>query len=366
MGKLSLENLLKEHCDSSSGKEVLGADIRRALQIAIDSGYFVPKEIDSSAIEDILKTLLVCTTEHQNIELEDLILEKEKIERAITKKSEELQEFRKTTFEAFGKVLQETQYGFSSDALSTLHNLKLQNLDILEVLKEVSESAIVTTLEKSKNSTDIHNMIVEISKNLTLQTLSEGILSSIRIRKVLNSILDAAIEVSEATPLHAKEIISATVHGTRKGLIYSIARFKERFENTPDEAKKLLLEDMQILYEDLHHADVLFMQTLKTKATDSSALIGTTLSSVINSTSEEMDELIAVSREAVELMRDKLSFLAKQTLERSTLLKERAATESKRLGIRIWERAKATLEEAFNGAKEVLESSKEHKDAKKS
>jgi len=359
MSDSSLQKILEDNCSNINSSDKLEDALKKAVESAIESGVIEPKSANSETIESILKSVLECTTESQNIALEDLILEREKIERRITQKSEELQEFRKTTFDTLETLLSDEKYSFQKASLSSLHNLKLQNLDILEVLKEVSESAIVTTLEKTKNATDIHKTIVEIAKNLTLQTLNEGILSSVRIRKVLNSILDSAIEVAEASPAHAEDIISATVHGMRKGLISSISRFQERFENTPDEAKKLLLEDMQMLFEDLHHADVLFMQTLKTKASNSTQMISETLNSIVNSTSQEMGELISVSREAIDLMRDKLTFLAQQTLERSNVLKTRATVESKRLGVRIWESAKIALETAIKGAKEVFDSKNE-------
>jgi len=362
MSETSLQKILKDNCSDIARIEMLESALKTSIDTAIKSGAINPKSVDANTIESVLKTVLECTTEHQNVALEDLVLEREKIERQITQQSEELQEFRKTAFNTLETLLNDGQYEFSKASLNGLHNLKLQNLDILEVLKEVTESALVTTLEKTKNSLDIHKTVIEIAKNLTLQTLNEGILSSARIRKVLNSIIDAAIEVSEASPPHAKEILSGTVHGMRKGLIAAISRFQERFENTPDEAKKLLLEDMQMLFEDLHHADVLFMQTLKTKASNSSAMITSTLTSVVNSTSDEMGELINVSREAIELMRDKLSFLAQQTLERSSVLKDKATQESKRLGIRIWESAKTALEGAIKSAKDVLDSSQEERE----
>jgi len=362
MADRSLEKILKENCADMSRVDTLDESLKNSFDSAIKSGVIEPKSIGSSEVETVLRTVLECTTEQQNSALEDLVLEREKIERQITHQSEELQKFRKTAFDTLERLLNDEKYDFSKDSLNSLHNLKLQNLDILEVLKEVTESALVTTLEKTKNSLDIHKTVIEIAKNLTLQTLNEGILSSARIRKVLNSIIDAAIEVSEASPPHAKEILSGTVHGMRKGLIAAISRFQERFENTPDEAKNLLLEDMQMLFEDLHHADVLFMQTLKIKARNSSAMITSTLTSVVNSTSDEMGELISVSREAIELMRDKLSFLAQQTLERSSVLRDKATQESKRLGIRIWESAKTAIEGAFKSAKEVLDSSQEERE----
>jgi len=134
------------------------------------------------------------------------------------------------------------------------------------------ESAIITALEKDTDG-DIAEPTREVIKEITFESIKEGSLNTIRVRKILSTILATAIDVSEATPNRAQEILSATLKGMRAGLIQSIDRFKKRLAFMPVEAKHILIEDYDTIIEDLNQTDTLFSQVVVTQASQSSQTI---------------------------------------------------------------------------------------------
>ena len=97
-------------------------------------------------------------------------------------------------------------------ALSKLHQVKLQTIDLFDLLGEIVESAIITAMEKDKDS-DMNDAIHEVIKDITYEAIKEGSLNTIRIRKILSTILHSSIEIAEASPVRANEILEPTFKG---------------------------------------------------------------------------------------------------------------------------------------------------------
>ncbi len=301
------------------------------------------KAFSSSVITQATKSL--------NTELEELLLQKERLERELERKTQDLQSKKHQLFASMEELMLEHNAGKSS--ISKLHSVELQCMDLLDLLEEMIESAIITTLEKGFN---IEETIEELTKEITLQTLNEGILSAARIRHIISAILKTAITVSEATPNSARPILEGTIKGIRSGLIKALDRFKQKFLFTPDEAKMVLIEDPQSLYAELHHTDTLFIQTIEALAEQSSDEIKTELENVLTEIRYDMEELTLISKETIEILGDKLSHIAKDALQKSsTLLQSKKAQEAKKMGIHAWGVARSALDGAIKGAKDAID-----------
>jgi len=302
-----------------------------------------------------LNTFTTCvisqSTKSLTTELEELLLQKERIERQLDKKTHELQTKKHALFATIEELLREK--GASSESISRLHSLELQSMDLLTLLEEMVESAIITTLEKGTN---IEETLEELAKEITLHTLDDGILSAGRIRHIISSVLKVAIEVAEATPNSATVILEGTIKGMRRGLIRAIDRFKQKFLFTPDEAKLLLIEDPKSLYNELHHTDALFLQTIEALAVQSSPSIKAELENILADIRYDMEELTLISKEAIEILGDKLSVFAKDAMKKSsTMLKSNKAQEAKKLGVHAWSVARNVLDGAIKGAKDAMD-----------
>lgn len=290
-------------------------------------------------IKLIVNTILTEETISSQEELEELLVQKERIERQVERKSALLQDQKHDIFTAL-------ESGFSEapeEAQSKLHQVKLQSIDLFDMLEEIVESAIITTLEKNH---EIEETIEEISKEITLETLSEGPLETDRIRLVIGTILHSAVDVSEATPNQAEAILRGTLKGIRSGLIKAIRRLKKQLLYMPDELK--LTESMP---SELLRSDLLFTQILRNEELQCSPQSRALLDKLSKEIRFDLEELVEVSKETVDLMKSQLS----QALSRSQVLNSKTATDAKRMGISAWRSAKTALEGALQNAKDKIE-----------
>lgn len=307
--------------------------------------------IDTPELRILSTAVLTQATASLNAELQDLLLQKERIERQLDKKSHALQSTKHELFTMIEDLLKEK--GAESSSISKLHSIELQSMDLLNLLEEMVESAIITTLEKGSN---IEETLEELAKEITMHTLDEGILSAERIRHVISSILRTAIDVAEATPNSAPAILEGTIKGMRTGLIRSLDHFNQKFLFTPDEAKMILIEDPQTLYNELHHTDALFIQTIEALSAQSSPIIRAELENILSDIRYDMQELVLISKETLEVLGDKLSHLAKEAMQKSShLLQSKKAQEAKKMGIHAWSVARSVIDGAIKGAKDAID-----------
>ena len=307
-------------------------------------------ELSLQEIKTIATSILTIETQTLHDEVEALLAQKEQIERSLEKKSESLQRAKYDVFNAI-----EVRLAQDSGAVAKLHQVKLQSIDLFDIIGEMVESTIITALEKDQDG-DIQGTLEEVIKELTFEAIKEGSLNTIRVRKILSTILQSAIDVSEATPTRADEILTAVLKGMRSGLIRAIDRFKKRLAFMPVEAKHILIEDYETILEDLNQTDVLFSQVIQTKASESSQIIRKLLLEINQNMRYDLQELIHISKETAEVMRDKFSAMAKSAVKKGEkALQSQTAQEAKRMGIQAWSVAKTALGTAIKSAKEAMD-----------
>lgn len=283
------------------------------------------------------------TAELQDV-LEDLMAQKERIERQIARKRDDLQHLKYTLFNALEKHM-----GEDAAQLEKLHQIKLQSIDLLDLLEEMIESAIITTLEKGS---DIEETLHEIVKEITFETLNANVLNAVRIRRILSSILQSALNVAQASPNQANTILRGSMLGIRSALHKSIEKFRQYLLYIPDEVKALYREEYQLIEDELEQIHTLFAQIVQSLAKQNSPEIIAKLTQIGADIRFDTEELAILSHETVELLRDRLSRLKQEMSDRkSKLLNSPSAQEAKAMGVRAWGVAKAALK----GAKEAIE-----------
>lgn len=300
-----------------------------------------------------LKVVTEAVIDHESAalhdEVEELLAQKERIERQLERKSEELHRQKYAVFTAIEEAMADN----GESVITQLHQIKLQTVDLFDILGEMVETAIITTLEKGH---DIEDTIEEILKEFTYETLNEGPLNSIRMRQIITTILQSAIDISDATPNSAEAILRSTLRGIRNGLIKSIDRFKQQLLYMPDEAKALLIGDYATMQSELQQADALFSQVVITLANQSTPSTRKALETASSEIHFDMEELVHISKETVEIMRDQLSYLAKEAVVRgSKVLNSETAREAKRMGVHAWSSAKAAIDTAIKSARERMD-----------
>lgn len=304
-------------------------------------------------MEQLTTKLIKTQTAQIEEELSSLLEKKAELERAIEKTSESIQEKK---YEVFN-VLEEHVMS-SPSAFTKLHQIKLQSIDLYEILSEIVESAIITALEKEREG-EFKEYLNETIKEITFESIKEGSLNTIRIRKILSTILFVAVEISEAEPNKAEEILSATVKGMRGGLIKSIHRFKKRLAYMPVEAKHILIEDYDTIMQDLNQTDTIFSQVLINQGSQSSSITHKILLELNKEMRYDLDELLIVSKETAEVMKSKFASFAKIAVRKAdSAIHSAQAKEAKRIGKQAFEVAKTALGSAIRTAKDVIDKNK--------
>jgi len=324
--------------------------VEKRIISALHDAQLDEEHLSLEEIRTLANLFIKKETEKLEEDVEKLLEQKEAIERALEKKSEELQEKKYDVFHAL-----EEEFNADSALLVKLHQVKLQSIDLYDILSEMVESAIITALEKDSDG-DITEPVKEVIKEITFESIKEGSLNTIRVRKILSTILATAIDVSEATPNRADEILSATLKGMRAGLIQSIDRFKRRLAFMPVEAKHILIEDYDTIIEDLNQTDTLFAQVVVTQASESSQTIRKILLDINNEMKYDLEELVHISKETAEVMKKRFSSFAKLAVKKAdSALKSPKAKEAKRMGIQALSVAKGALGQAIKSAKDAID-----------
>ena len=349
---MQLQELEKNIKDLYNSKfRSLDKRVNSVIQNAKDEKNIHIDKLNLQEIKVISTTVLDLETKKLHDELEGLIAQKEQIQRSLERKSLEIQEAKYGVFNSIESTLEEND----TQTLSKLHQVKLQSIDLFDLLSETVESAIITALEKSKDS-EAKETIHEVIKDLTYETIKEGTLNTIRVRKILSTILQSAIEIAEASPNISNEILESTLKGMRSGLLHSIDRFKQRLAYMPLEAKHILIEDYDTIIEDLNQTDTLFLQVVQTQANESSQLIRKELIDINKKMHYDLEELVHMSKETAQVMRDRFSTFAKGAVKKAdTALKSDAAKEAKRMGIQAWNVAASAVGTALKTAKDVMD-----------
>ena len=324
--------------------------IGKRVSAALKQSGLDTKDLSLDEIHQTTTTIVELETAALQSDAQALLSKKDAIERELERASEALQN---TKYEIFNAL--EDEFAENPGALVKLHQVKLQSIDLYDILSEMVESAIISALEKDID-VDIVESNTEVIKEITFEAIKEGSLNTIRIRKILSTILLSAIDVAEATPNRAEKVLNSTLKGMRSGLIKAIDRFKKRLEFIPVEAKHLLIEDYDTIIEDLNQIDTLFSQVVVTQASESSNETRKILIDLNKAMAYDLQELIQISKETAEVMRERFSSLAKIAIKKADIaMSSPKAQEAKRMGIQALGIAREALGSALKSANDAMD-----------
>ncbi len=333
-------------------KSLSSSSMERKLETVLTSikeeWSLQPNALSLAELRVLSNALLEEETAELQDTLEDLMAQKDRIERQISRKRDDLQHLKYTLFNALEKHM-----GDDSAQLEKLHQIKLQSIDLLELLEEMVESAIITTLEKGS---DIEETLHEIIKEITFETLNANVLNAVRIRRILSSILQSALNIAQASPNQANTILRGSMLGIRSALHKSIEKFRQYLLFVPEEVKALYREEYQLIEDELEQIHTLFGQIVQSLAKHNSPDLIEKLTKIGTDIRFDTEELAILSHETVELLRSKLSRLRQGMSDRrNKLLNSSSAQEAKAMGARAWSVAKAAMNDAIKGAKEAID-----------
>lgn len=335
---------IKTRYKSLSSSTAMDNKVETIIAAVNDEWSLKPDALSLVELKVLSNALLEEETAELQDSLENLMAQKERIERQIARKRDDLQHLKYTLFNTLEKHM-----GGDATQLEKLHQIKLQSIDLLDLLEEMIESAILTTLEKGS---DIEETLHEIIKEITFETLNANVLNAVRIRRILSSILQSALNVADATPNQANPILRGAMLGIRSALHKSIEKFRQYLLYVPEEVKALYREEYKLIEDELGQIHTLFEQIVLSLSKNNSPDMIDKLKFIGADIRFDTEELAILSHETVELLRNKLSRLKQEMNDRrNQLINSVSAQEAKAMGARAWSVAKA----AIKSAKEVME-----------
>ena len=309
-------------------------------------------------IKDILKekdltqaiaTLINEIKEKKERDIAELILEIDRLNRKVEHEKESLKTKLKETFDLLEEFANELEKEEKDELIKAIEINKLKALDFLGILKETTEAAIITTLEKNE---DIEETIKEITKNLAFETIDTKV-DAKHIKDVSKTILLVAADIASISINYSDEILKGAVFGIKKGILKSIEKFKESIEFTPMEAREIIFENYNKIVKDLENIDDLYISCVKEVANSSEAGIKDKMVILSKELESTIHKLKNVAQEAIDTLRAKFSDLAKEAASTTSIFKEKAQ-EAKKLGIRAFMIAKAAIDGAIKSAKDAM------------
>lgn len=316
----------------------------------------VKKVLENGDFKKTISNLINDIKRKKETHIEELILEIDRLKREIEIEKEDLKKELQKAFATLENLANELEGKEKEELISAIEINKLKTLELLGILKETTEAAIIAALEKNE---DIEETIEEITKNLTFETIDINV-DAEHIEDVSKTILLVASDIASVSINYSDEILRGSVFGIKKGILKSIEKFRETIENTPQEARSFIINNYNNIVKDLNRIDEVYINCIKDVANQSEVSSKEKLLKLADELNSVIYQLRNSAKEAMEIFKIKFSNFSIETIPQSSIFKNRA-NEAKRLGIRVFAMAKAAINGAIKGAKDAINKEKNEK-----
>ncbi|HHY1327855.1 hypothetical protein [Campylobacter jejuni] len=309
---------------------------------------------DDENVSKVIKALVKASVADAQNSLYEYISEAELLNKQIENQKNLIKNQISDNFFEFESILQE--YSFCDEFSGGLNDAILFDIEMLGILKETAESAFLTTLEKAE---DIELTSSEIAKNLVYNAICEAHFEKERILKISSIILNTAFEIANESMAYAKDLCLGVIKGTRDGIVLAMEKFKASLTYANFE------EDVSLKSKELIGIEDDFIALLKKEI----QLQNDPCKSIVENLLEhELDNLFAKFRRLASESREQLILvlndikrnpkindfnkLTQRKLNRfkqeifelekiaSEKYKDLNSKKAKKLGVRLWEKAK--------------------------
>ncbi|WP_281951628.1 DUF6781 family protein [Nitrosophilus kaiyonis] len=316
----------------------------------------IKKAITKEDLEKAVSTIIEDIKSEKEKKIEELISEIDKINREIEHEKEDLKNRLNDAFKLLENLAQELEDEKRYELIKIIEKNKLKSLEFLGILKETTEAAFITAIEKNE---DLEETIKEITKNLTFETIDTKV-DKEHIEDVAKTILQVASEIASVSINYSDEILRGTIFGVKEGISKSIEKFKESIEFTPIEARELVFENYDKIVKDLENIDQIYISCIKDIAYKSDAGIKEKILEISKELESVIYRLKHEAQNAINIFKIKFSDFTNEAKSTTSIFKEKAE-DAKKLGLRVFEMAKAAINGAIKGAKEAINKEKNEK-----
>ena len=331
------------------------------------------------AVNHVIDGLLKAASYDKEAFLYKAIYEKEQLEKSIFTQKQQIRSTIASSFDILEQHIAKLPSDTQEAALVALHDAKLRGVELLGILKETSQEALLTTLEKGS---DIEDTIYEITKNLSFQSISEGALTKARILDISRTIIESAMDIADEDLGNAKAILEGTINGVHDGVTKTIEKFKNDLKYAPTEEMEGLAEtDLSLLRKELLKIDEQFILQLEALASQTEGISQTIIREMTSEMNSSAARIKRAANEAKEVITERMEHLKAEAEKKLVVLKKdveelekkasskmeslkqfdfesekakQMAVDAKKLGFRAWEVAKSMMDGAVKGAKEAM------------
>ncbi|EFC31677.1 hypothetical protein A0M43_03895 [Campylobacter jejuni] len=309
---------------------------------------------DDENVSKVIKALVKASVADAQNSLYEYISEAELLNKQIENQKNLIKNQISDNFFEFESILQECS--FCNEFSGGLNDAILFDIEMLGILKETAESAFLTTLEKAE---DIELTSSEIAKNLVYNAICEAHFEKERILKISSIILNTAFEIANESMAYAKDLCLGVIKGTRDGIVLAMEKFKASLTYANFEEDVSLKSKELIGIEDDFIA--LLKKEIQLQNDPCRSIVENLLEHELDNLFAKFRRLASESREQLilvlndikrnpkindfnKLTQRKLNHFKQEIFELEKIASEKYkdlnSKKAKKLGVRLWEKAK--------------------------
>lgn len=309
---------------------------------------------DDENVSKVIKALVKASVADAQNSLYEYISEAELLNKQIENQKNLIKNQISDNFFEFENILQECS--FCDEFSGGLNDAILFDIEMLGILKETAESAFLTTLEKAE---DIELTSSEIAKNLVYNAICEAHFEKERILQISSIILNTAFEIANESMAYAKDLCLGVIKGTRDGIVLAMEKFKASLTYANFEEDVSLKSKELIGIEDDFIA--LLKKEIQLQNDPCKSIVENLLEHELDNLFAKFRRLASESREQLilvlndikrnpkindfnKLTQRKLNYFKQEIFELEKIASEKYkdlnSKKAKKLGVRLWEKAK--------------------------
>ncbi|MCW1360353.1 hypothetical protein [Campylobacter sp. CCS1377] len=331
--------------------------VRFALDVLLEEFLKTLKKLNmlnQNNATSVIKALIKAQIAHEENKLYQYIDELSLIQSKIERQKEHIKNEISQNFFELEKSIQNSD--FKEELQDYINEAILFEVETLDILKEIIQSALITTLEKNE---DIEFTATTITKNLMYNAICESNFEKERILSISKTILHETFELANESKNYAKDLCIGVVKGIEQGIEQGIEKFKTSFkycvleEDLSAKAKQLVhLEDefIELLRYEIHKnpdpiksilQDLLnnefntLFSKLKRLATESREQIFLSLNDLKKN--PKINDFNKLAQSKINSFKQEISELEKFS---SYKYKDFNSKKAKNIGIALWKKAK--------------------------
>ncbi|AII14034.1 hypothetical protein CIG2463D_0160 [Campylobacter iguaniorum] len=216
-------------------------------------------KLTSNAISALSESFNKAITYDAEQYLYKIMYERDRLKKQISSQKDQIKSLMMLNCKVLEEYICSSNFENKEDLSKVLKDKLLDDLEMLGILKETTESAFLTTIEMGN---DVEDTIKEIAKNIVYLAINEGELTKSRFMDIALVVVETAANLANESKIYAKEIVRGAINGSNDGITKAIEKYKDELKFAPDE----ICENLSLSIKELTKIEDDFVGILKSIA----------------------------------------------------------------------------------------------------